>query len=133
MDSTLGSEPRRRGKLSVPIKRQHEGHLPQVSMADGEGSETEEGNATPAAPKRRRRGPRARASNDPDDDDGIKKGNSQGTCIGRRRRRHSSSRGGKGVFYFPSLADIVKTNCLLGTGRPLIYWKNKEVVGKRRV
>lgn len=93
MDSTLGSEPRRRGKLSVPIKRQHEGHLPQVSMADGEGSETEEGSATPAAPKRRRRGPRARASNDPDDDDSIKKGNNQGTCAGRRRRRHSSSRG----------------------------------------
>lgn len=94
MDSTLGSEPRRRGSLVSPGKRQHEAALGQAGLGDCEGSETEEGNMTPAMPKRRRRGPQARASNDPEDDDVSRKGMGQGTCSGRRRRRHSSSRGG---------------------------------------
>lgn len=76
------------------VKRQHEVTMGQEGLGDCEGSETEEGNMTPATPKRRRRGPRARASNDPDDDDSSRKGMGQGTCSGRRRRRHSSSRGG---------------------------------------
>lgn len=93
MDSTLGSEPRRRGAMISPVKRQHEGAMGQAGLGDCEGSETEEGNMTPAMPKRRRRGPRARA-NDLEDDDGLRKGMGQGACSGRRRRRHSSSRGG---------------------------------------
>ncbi|KAK8753353.1 hypothetical protein OTU49_004048, partial [Cherax quadricarinatus] len=102
MDSTLGSEPRRRVRLNPPVKRQHEGHLAQVIMADGEGSETEEGPSTPAVPKRRRRGPRARASNDPEDEEGTRKGSCQGAFIGRRRRRHSSSRGDQGASCWDS-------------------------------
>lgn len=94
MDSPLGTEPRRRGPLVSAVKRQHEATMGQEGLGDCEGSETEEGNMTPATPKRRRRGPRARASNDPDDDDSSRKGMGQGTCSGRRRRRHSSSRGG---------------------------------------
>lgn len=77
-----------------PVKRQHEGAMGQVGLGDCEGSETEEGNMTPAMPKRRRRGPRARA-NDLEDEDGLRKGMGQGACSGRRRRRHSSSRGGE--------------------------------------
>lgn len=99
MDSTLGSEPRRRGRLVTPVKRPHEshtGHLPQVSLADGEGSETEEGHSTAAVPKKRRRGPRVRASNDPDEEDSSsKKLSSQGNYSGRRRNRHPSARGGR--------------------------------------
>lgn len=95
MDSTLGSEPRRRGLMASAVKRQHEAAMGQEGLGDCEGSETEEGNMMPATPKRRRRGPRARASNDPEDDDLSRKGMSQGTCSGRRRRRHSSSRGGR--------------------------------------
>lgn len=100
MDSTLGSEPRRRGRLgqlSGAMKRQHEGTLAPSSPADCEGSETEEGSLTPALPKRRRRGPRVRACNDPDEDDISKK-----TSIltsGRRKRRHSTSRTGRYMFY----------------------------------
>lgn len=96
MDSTLGSEPRRRGPLVSPVKRQHDVAMGQAGLGDCEGSETEEGTMTPAIPKRRRRGPRARASHDLEDEDGLRKGMGQGACSGRRRRRHSSSRGGEG-------------------------------------
>ncbi|KAG0720727.1 hypothetical protein GWK47_006624 [Chionoecetes opilio] len=47
MDSTMGSEPRRRGVLASAVKRQHGATLCQEGLGDCEGSETEEGNMTP--------------------------------------------------------------------------------------
>ncbi|KAK7074649.1 DNA- binding [Halocaridina rubra] len=105
--NTMDSEPRHHGIRNVQMKRQHVENPEHISvtLADAEGSETEESNNASLVSKRRRRGPRARVCNDGDDEDNRKLG-SQGNFPGRRRRRHSSSRGGLPIDEDPETSGL---------------------------